>query len=220
MEAVRLVGASMYGQRNGTSRGAKGLRMSQVSGTTRMAKAMSHSVRVKALEILNERVASPSDIAEQLGLPVANVAYHVRALLQLGCVEEVDARPKRGAIEHFYRASRLPVVLASDVAEMPPNVRSGLGAELVRVATEDIRMALESGSFQRRADVHMTFQHLTLDEEGWTAAYDVLKDAYDALGKLQEESKARLIDGESGGPRVRTGLTIMHYEAAPDLPAL
>lgn len=76
---------------------------------TLMAKAMSHPLRVQALTILNERVASPSDIAAELGMPIGRVSYHVRALLDLGCIEEVETRPVRGALEHLYRAVRRPL---------------------------------------------------------------------------------------------------------------
>lgn len=68
-----------------------------------LAKALSHPVRAQALTILNARVASPSEIAEELELPLGNVAYHVNELEKFGCVELVRTVPKRGATEHFYR---------------------------------------------------------------------------------------------------------------------
>ena len=67
-------------------------------------------MRARILAILNERVASPNEIAEMIDERLPNVSYHVRALLDLGCIELVDTAQRRGAIEHYYRALRAPVL--------------------------------------------------------------------------------------------------------------
>jgi DNA-binding transcriptional ArsR family regulator len=59
---------------------------------------------VRALAILTEREASPSELAEELGEPLGNVSYHVRLLHELGLIDLVGTTPRRGAIEHHYRA--------------------------------------------------------------------------------------------------------------------
>jgi DNA-binding transcriptional ArsR family regulator len=71
----------------------------------RLIKALGHPVRVRALEILNARVASPSELAKELGEPLGNVAYHVKILEENDAIELVRTAPVRGALEHFYRAS-------------------------------------------------------------------------------------------------------------------
>jgi DNA-binding transcriptional ArsR family regulator len=45
---------------------------------------------------------SPRDLAEYLGHPVSNTAYHVRILAETGAVELVDTKPIRGSLQHFY----------------------------------------------------------------------------------------------------------------------
>jgi hypothetical protein len=54
--------------------------------------------------MLGDRVASPKEIADETGHPLGTVSYHVRELLKLECIELVDTTPRRGAIEHHYRA--------------------------------------------------------------------------------------------------------------------
>lgn len=76
-----------------------------VSIDQRLAKALSNSLRVQALDLIAEGIASPKLIAETLGLDVRNVAYHVRVLKQLGCVELVETHQRRGAVEHVYRVT-------------------------------------------------------------------------------------------------------------------
>jgi DNA-binding transcriptional ArsR family regulator len=70
----------------------------------RLIKALGHPVRVRALEVLNVRVASPSELAKELNEPLGNVAYHVKILEENDAIELVRTAPVRGALEHFYRA--------------------------------------------------------------------------------------------------------------------
>src|ERR1700755_1858647 len=70
---------------------------------------VAHPMRCRCLAILADRVASPAEIARQLGLEVSNVGYHVSALAEAGLIEEVGQRPVRGAVEHFYRAIVRPI---------------------------------------------------------------------------------------------------------------
>jgi Helix-turn-helix domain len=72
----------------------------------RLAKALSHEVRARALESIAEGAKSPKAIAALLDLDVRCVAYHVRVLKKLECIELVETRPQRGAIEHVYRAAK------------------------------------------------------------------------------------------------------------------
>lgn len=179
----------------------------------RMAKAMSHPVRVEALRILNERVASPSEIAREIDLPIANVAYHVNALLRLGCVEEVETRAVRGALEHRYRAKRRPVAELADTASMPPSVRHSLAAAVYENAFADAHAALQSGAAEHRPDVHFIFTPMTLDEEAWRNVYGILDDARAAIEREQQSARARL---QEGGEPIRSRLTIMHYQGADE----
>jgi DNA-binding transcriptional ArsR family regulator len=71
----------------------------------RLAKALSNDVRARALELLAEGPKSPKLIAAELNLDLRSVAYHVRVLKKLGCIELVETLPRRGAVEHVYRAT-------------------------------------------------------------------------------------------------------------------
>lgn len=71
----------------------------------RLAKALSNDVRAQALDLITDGAKSPTTIADELGLDVRGVAYHVRVLKKLGCIELVETLPRRGAVEHIYRAA-------------------------------------------------------------------------------------------------------------------
>ena len=71
----------------------------------RVVEVLAHPTRVQALTIFSERDASPNQIAKELDKNLSNVAYHVRVLRDFKCIELVDTRQRRGATEHFYRAT-------------------------------------------------------------------------------------------------------------------
>lgn len=183
---------------------------------TKIAKAMSHPVRVQALGILNQRVASPSDIAEEIGLPIANVAYHVRALLQLGCIEEVETRPVRGALEHRYRAVRRALVQPEDWSSMPGSARHDLVATTVENGIGEVARAMEAGVFAAEgADCHVSYTPLLLDEQGYKELNGMLDGLLDRALAMQAEAARRIADGEAGGAEVRSVLNVQHFPGAP-----
>ncbi len=48
---------------------------------------------------------SPVEAAANLEMPLTTISYHFRVLAATGAVEEVDRRPVRGTIQHFYEPS-------------------------------------------------------------------------------------------------------------------
>jgi DNA-binding transcriptional ArsR family regulator len=71
----------------------------------RLAKALSNPLRARALSLIAEGVSSPKAIGEALGKDVRGIAYHVRVLRELGCIELVETHQRRGAVEHVYRVT-------------------------------------------------------------------------------------------------------------------
>ena len=59
----------------------------------RLAKALSNPVRARALDLIAAGERSPKAIATELGLDVRSVAYHVRVLKKLDCIELVETQP-------------------------------------------------------------------------------------------------------------------------------
>src|SRR4051812_11744365 len=91
----------------------------------RLAKALSHPLRPRILQCLDEGgVASPNQLAEALGERLGNVSYHVRILRELGLVELVRLEPRRGALEHFYRATARPWLDDEQWAALPSEFRA------------------------------------------------------------------------------------------------
>ena len=92
-----------------SSRTSSGNNRNRPPGETseaRIAKALAHPLRARILQRLGERVASPGDLAVELGAPLGVLSYHVRMLRDYDCVELVRTEPRRGALQHFYRATQ------------------------------------------------------------------------------------------------------------------
>ena len=112
----------------------------------RLIRALGHPVRVRALEVLNERVASPSQLAKELGEPLGNVAYHVKILEENDAIELVRTAPVRGALEHFYRARVRPWFSAIELDDAAYDEVVGLLDDVVKRAQELQRKAGSRGA--------------------------------------------------------------------------
>lgn len=71
----------------------------------RLEKALAHPLRAQALPLFGNGPTSPNQVARQLDVAVSILAYHIRVLRQLGYIELVGTKQRRGALEHFYRAT-------------------------------------------------------------------------------------------------------------------
>jgi DNA-binding transcriptional ArsR family regulator len=178
---------------------------------SRVAKALAHPLRAHILTILNERVASPNQMAEQLGEPLGNVSYHVKALVELECIELVSTTPRRGAVEHFYRAIVRPYFSDRDWSRLPRSLRQAISDVGLQLIWDDVADAVERGSFEAREDRHLTRHPLVLDERGWSELNEVLTDLFDQAVRIESESAARLV--EAGDEGISTKLAVLHFES-------
>src|SRR3954467_12440772 len=91
-----------------------------------LLRAISHPLRHRLLGMLDGRTASPNMLARELGLPLGRVSYHIRLLNDLGAIELVRTEPRRGALEHFYRAVTTAGSSKPDGKNLPRPPRRGI----------------------------------------------------------------------------------------------
>lgn len=180
-----------------------------------MAKALSHPVRARVLARLNERVASPNELSQEMDEPLGNVSYHVRALLALDCVELVKTAPRRGAVEHYYRATRRAWASDGDWESLPLSARRGFAAEWFKQSFADVGQAIDAGGLEKRSDCQLLLTRLNLDERGWAELAERLGELQDFALELQAQSAGRRADGTSDGDEISTSLILAQYETAP-----
>lgn len=176
----------------------------------RVVKALGHPVRVQALRILNERVASPNEISKELDQAVGHVSYHIKVLKECECIELVDTVPRRGAMEHFYRATSRIFLDVSDWARVPKSVRPGVSGSVVQTVIEDATEALTSGTLDRRPDRHLSWTPMILDLEGWQELTKGLDEMLEFAFEIQAASAERLAKADEAG--IPVSVSIFGYE--------
>ena len=166
---------------------------------SRLAKALAHPLRVQLLAALNEGVASPNELAKRLEEPLTNVSYHVRMLHDLGCIELVETEPRRGALEHYYRAIVRPFFGERDWKRLPKNARGSISDAVLQLVWEDAAEAIKSGLFDEREDRHLSRSVLAVDEQGWEELHDLLAQTLEKAMDVQAQSASRAskADGET-----------------------
>jgi len=183
-----------------------------------VAKAFAHPLRVQILIILNEKIASPNMLAQQLDHSLNLVAYHVRVLEKYECIELVDTKQRRGATEHFYRATRRQFLTDSEWARLPKSLRPGLSGAMLKSAFDDVEEALDKSTFDELEDRHLSRTPMVVDKKGWDDAAELLASTLDRLIEIQSESTARL--GESGEEGMHSKALILHFKSpTPDTEA-
>lgn len=181
--------------------------------TQQLAKALAHPLRVRILTSLHKGISSPNQLSQELGEPLGNVSYHVKTLLEYDCVELVKTEPRRGAVEHFYRATERGFFSDADWAKIPASARKGISGVILESIGQDVTAAMGAGTVDARTDSHVSRTPLLLDEQGWTELNGVLEDAFNRAIEIQEAAASRLAE-EKADP-VATTLAILHFESAP-----
>jgi DNA-binding transcriptional ArsR family regulator len=175
-----------------------------------LVKALSHPVRARALAILNSRVASPKEIADELNREVGNVGYHVRTLKDLGCVELVDEVKRRGATEHYYRGITRSFLNDTNWAQLTPDAKTGVSIAGLKTQNNAALKALEAGTFDARPDRHLSCSPLVVDELGWDELAALLMNTLDEVWEIQDKSTTR--QAEQGSERIRTTVSMLFFE--------
>lgn len=95
---------------------------------------LNHPLRVRVLEVCNERDISPVTFVKEDLLPagiefedeqkaLSNVSYAFRTLEEYGLVEVIDTVQRRGATEHIYRGTSTVFFDDEEFAALPQRVR-------------------------------------------------------------------------------------------------
>jgi DNA-binding transcriptional ArsR family regulator len=174
----------------------------------RIIKALTHPLRIQILAALDERTASPSELADELKAPLGNVSYHVRQLAALGLIKLVKRTPRRGAIEHHYKAVGRPQISDDAWAGTPPTVKNAvMGAALGDLGTA-VTAAAAAGGFSR-ADAHLDRTQVTVDERGWKDIDKELNATAARVRKIVDDSAKRLAKAGQDGEQSATVVTML-----------
>lgn len=176
-----------------------------------LVKALAHPTRVRVLEALQGSTASPVGLARQFTESLGVISYHANMLAELDCIEQVSTRPRRGTIEHFFSAKPRSFIGHQDWRKAPLSVRGGVTSEAIRTFVEKVGSAIDADTIDTRDDTTLNWMPMTVDEQGWRQAAEILDRALQELQRVAADSRDRL--GEEDGIPVVTGLAA--FEVPP-----
>jgi DNA-binding transcriptional ArsR family regulator len=176
----------------------------------RLVKALAHPLRVQILAILNERMASPNELSKELDEGLSQVSYHVKVLKDFECIEMVKTEPRRGAVEHYYRATSRAFLADSEWQNLPDSIKPGVSASVLQLILDDVIGAINGGTFNARDDVHMSWTPGVVDEQGWDESVELVNETLDRLIKVHEGSAKRL--AKSGAKGIPATVVLMNFE--------
>jgi DNA-binding transcriptional ArsR family regulator len=181
----------------------------------RLVTALSHPLRQRLLILLHKRgEASPRELADLTGERLGNVSYHVRVLHDTGCAELVRTEPRRGAIEHFYRATARPMLDDRQWAKLPASARRALFGQTLTDLWSDVMIAADGTGFDDE-QAHVSRSHLDLDEIAWNELVDLLASVLDRGFDLQAETASRRGTRRAPpGPERRVAMGLLLFERA------
>jgi DNA-binding transcriptional ArsR family regulator len=176
----------------------------------RLVKALAHPLRVEILTILNERMASPNELSKELEEGLSQVSYHVKVLKDFECIEMVKTEPRRGAVEHYYRATERAFLTDRDWQKLPDSVKPGVSASVVELFMGEVVSALTAGTFDAREDRHLSWTPGVVDEKGWDESVDLVNETLERVIEIHASSAKRLAkSGEEGIPAIAV---LMNFE--------
>lgn len=180
----------------------------------RLVKALAHPLRIQIMRVLQDRVASPSELADELGVKLPNVSYHVRFLERLDLLELVKTQPRRGALEHYYRARSRLRWTDRAWGQVPDIVKNAMVSATLDQIARYVQAAAAIGGFDR-ADAHTSRQPMVLDEKGYRELAAALKQLLEQANEIEAAAAKRIASGDHSHGELNIGLVMMLFEAPP-----
>jgi DNA-binding transcriptional ArsR family regulator len=183
----------------------------------RLGKALSHVLRQHILLALVQGEASPKELSKVLNKGLSQVSYHVKVLRDdcEGMIEGTRKETRRGALEHYYRATGKSLMPAKMWRRLRKGLRAVVGAGHASDLFNDLAGALEAGKLQGAHD-HIIRTPLTLDKEGQRKVKAIAERATQEV-EDEQQAAAKRVKKTSNRDKV-TGYTfaLLAFEAAWD----
>jgi DNA-binding transcriptional ArsR family regulator len=180
----------------------------------RIIKALAHPLRVQILAILNDRMASPNELSKELAEGLSQISYHVKVLKDFETIELVKTEPRRGAVEHYYRASTKVFIPAWLMKLMPKSAQRAMFGDVLADIEQDVGTALETGTFDSRDDWVVGRDPRTLDGKGREDAEEAAAAFFRRFEEIESEAVSRRANGKSDGKSIPTTAVVLVFGSA------
>lgn len=177
----------------------------------RLIKAMAHPLRVQILAYMNDRAWSPNELSNELAEGLSQVSYHVKVLRDFELIEMTKTEPRRGAVEHYYRAIERVFMPSSITKQFPRSAQRGMFVDTMEDADKDVAASLKSGRFDARPDYHVSYTPADLDGIACEAAEKLADKFVEDFIQLGVDSAERRAKGESDGGHIPTSSFVLVF---------
>jgi hypothetical protein len=188
---------------------------------------LNHPLRVRVLEVCNERDISPVTFVKEGLFPagiefkdeqqaLSSVSYAFRTLEDYGLVEVVDRLQRRGATEHIYRGTSTVFFDDDDFAALPLETREVLSRTSAQGLIARMDSAMRDGTFDRTTDRHLTWLPMLLDQDGWESVLEVMAECFFKVKDISDEARERI--EESGEKAIPATYGMVGFESPPPPP--
>jgi DNA-binding transcriptional ArsR family regulator len=168
----------------------------------RLAVVFAVELRMKiVVELYMREMSAPQFYREFGGGSATRINQNFRTLAKKEWLRLVHSEgpggDRRGAVEHFYRATELPFMDAESWALLPYSVRVTSSWNMLTQIAPRLRGDLEVSSQEARHRRDLSCTAFLLDEEGWKRAIKAVTAQFARLFDEQEDARRRsLLSGE------------------------
>jgi DNA-binding transcriptional ArsR family regulator len=180
----------------------------------RIIKGLAHPLRVEILAILNDRMASPNELSKELEEGLSQVSYHVKVLRDFEMIKLAKTEPRRGAVEHYYRASTKVFIPAWLMKLVPKSAQREMFGDVLADIEQDVGKSLESGVFDRRDDWVVGRDPRILDAKGREDAEAAAAEFFERYEEIETEAVNRRANGEGDGESIPTTAVVLVFGSA------
>ena len=183
-----------------------------------LSRVCANPLDLQIVNELNQRELSPKrlhTLIDDLTLPSSD--RRLRKLARQGWATEVRRETggrRRGAVEHFYKATGPALIDNESWAEIPDEIKDSITARTFEQLREKVKEAVDVGTFDARVDRHLTWSPLRLDQVGWEKAVQVVDGLLESL--LDEEKGAKRRIKESGEKPTLATIGLAAFESPVD----
>jgi len=182
----------------------------------RLMKALSHPLRVRCLTLINNRPWSPRELSDELGEGLSQVSYHIKVLRDFELIQLCGEEPRRGAVEHYYRAVHRVIVPEGLAAQLPKSARSELVGKVLTDIEQDVGASFKAGTFDARDDYHISWTPMQLDEQGCKDVAAKTDRLMEELLDVQAESDERLANGSAESTPISAAILVFGSARGPE----
>lgn len=184
----------------------------------RLSKVFADPLCLKIIAETNQREMSAAQFHEQFGeVAIGGIRRRFKTLAEIGWLHKVGEKTggrRRGATEYFYRAAGPAIVDGEAWVDVPDPIKRTYSWRTFEQLSEQVKEALETGTFDARPDSHLSSWSLRLDQVGWERLVGAVDALFRFAFEAQEEAELRM--SRSGEQPITTTLALAAFESPTD----